>query len=103
MKRRTPGTRAAMSHAVLLAAKYLEHPSMVSLPGKEDPRNIGRSMYLVEKVLSAPGPVKGRREVSNDLQVAADYLSHRDVSALPFAVNSSNVARALREVIRDLK
>ena len=31
MKRRTPGTRAAMSHAVLLAAKYLEHPSMVKL------------------------------------------------------------------------
>ena len=92
-----------MSHLVLLAAEYLEHPSMVVLAGSDPPKHVARALYLADRRLSAPGPVKGRREVSNDLQVAADYLSHRDVSALPFAVNSSNVARALREVIRDLK
>ena len=103
MKRRTPETRTAMSHAVLLAAEYLEHPSMVVLPGKDHPRDVARSLYLAEQRLSAPGPVRGRREVTNDLQVAADYLSHPDVVDLPFVVNSSNVARALREVVRDLK
>jgi hypothetical protein len=103
MKRRTPETRAASSHAVLLAAEYLEHPSMVVLPGRDHPRNVARALYLVEQRLSAPDPVKNRREVMNDLQVAADYLSHKDVTSLPFAVNTLNVARALREVIRDLK
>ena len=103
MKRRTPETKSAMSHAVLLAAISLEHPSMVVLPGKDPPKDVARALYLAEQRLSAPGPVRGRREIMNDLQVAADYLSHRDVAALPFAVNTSNVARSLREMVRDLK
>lgn len=103
MKRRTPRTKTIMSQMVLLAAEYLGHPSMIVVPGKDSPRNIARALYLAERRLSAPGKVKVRREVMNDLQVAADYLSHRDVVALPYSVNTASVARALREVIRDLK
>jgi len=42
-------------------------------------------------------------EINRIIQLAADYLQHPDVASLRFAVPSTNVARALREVIGRLK
>jgi hypothetical protein len=42
-------------------------------------------------------------EITHIIQTAADYLSHPDVTSLPFALPSTNIARALRNVIGRLK
>lgn len=42
-------------------------------------------------------------EINHIIQTAADYLSHPDVASLPFALPSTNIARALRNVVARLK
>jgi hypothetical protein len=102
--RLTSTTKEAMSRAIQIAADYLEHPSMVILPRPHShPQNVARALYLAKQLITAKGRLLKKKEIMNDLQVAADYLSNPQVVALPFTLKTSNLARALREIIRDLK
>ena len=103
MKRRTPAIKVAMIHALEMAIEYLQHPDMPHLPEHHAPGELARFLVTDTDLISAPGRMEEKKYVLDDLQLAADYLSDPKVRAMPFALNSSNIARALREVIRDLK
>jgi len=103
MKRRTPEIKETMVRAIATAIQYLNHPDMPILPGNFTPSEIARFLRTDIDLLSAPGKIQEKNYIMDDLQIAADYLSHNKVRAMPFALNSSNIARSLREIIRDLK
>ena len=104
MKRRAPKIKAAMVRALTTAIEYLQHPDMpIMLDHQHLPDQLANFLNTDINLIEAPGRMEEKKYVLDDLQLAADYLSHPKVRAMPFALNSSNVARALREVIRDLK
>ena len=104
MKRRTPARKAAMIHALETAIEYLQHPDMPIMVGfAHEPDRLASFLRTDIDLIDAPGRMEEKKYVLGDLQLAADYLDHPKIRAMPFALNSSNIARALREVIRDLK
>lgn len=103
MKRRTPARKAAMIHALETAIEYLQHPDMTIMVGfPHDPDQLASFLRTDINLIGAPGKMEEKKYVLDDLQLAADYLDHPKIRALPFALNSSNIARSLREMIRDL-
>ena len=104
MIRRTARVKEAMVQAVQLAIDEISHPGLAAVvPEPGDARDLARSLFWVQKLLLAEGRLEDKHEVMNVLQEAADFLSRREIVALPFAVNSSTIARTLREIVRDLK
>jgi len=68
-----------------------------------DPSRLASFLATDAQLLSPPGRIQEKQYVRGDLQLAADYLSHPDVSRLRLAVSPASYARALREIVRDLK
>jgi hypothetical protein len=101
--RRTPKIKEAMVGALYTAIEYLQHPDMPRLPRYESPSWLADALGRDAKLINAPGRLQEKTHVLGDLQSAADYLSNPKVTAIPFALRTSVVARRLREVIRDLK
>jgi len=102
--KRTPQIRALMDHAIQLAIDLLESAHMpVVMRHEESPHDIAQALKLAKHRIVSPGPIVGKKDVLNDLQVAADYLSHRDVASLHTVIRPSIVAGNLRDIIRDLK
>jgi hypothetical protein len=101
-------TRLQRQKASRLVAKVvdlLQHPDMpvVGAEDHHDPARLTTFLAIDAELLSAPGKIQERKHVMGDLQLAADYLSHPAVARLHLAVPPSNYARALREIVRDLK
>jgi hypothetical protein len=97
--------RQKASQLVTKVVDLLLHPDM-PVVGKEshhNPAELARYLDTDADLLSAPGKIEEKKYVTGDLQLAADYLSHPTVSRLHLAVPPSNYARALREIVRDLK
>jgi hypothetical protein len=102
--RRTPEIKEAMTRALRTAMEYLNHREMPTLPQYENPRAIADSLVVCIELINAPLRSKiAKKALMTSLQRAADYLSNPAVTRIPYAVRSSNIARMLREVIRDLK
>jgi hypothetical protein len=107
MHRKTPKVKEEMVAAIRKAIEYFEHPDMPVLAAHRvntfSPSDIVRFLVTDINLIKAPGRLQEKKYVLGDLQIAADYLSHPLVTAIPFSIRSTNIARMLREVIRDLK
>jgi hypothetical protein len=102
--KRTPRIKEAMVNALLTAMEYLNHPDMPKLPNARfEPKELARFLDTCCNLIEAPGRLQEKKYVLDDIQLAADYLNNPAVTKIPFAVRSSNIARMLREAIRDLK
>jgi hypothetical protein len=106
VRRKTPKVKEEMANAIRTAIEYFNHADMPMLPGRKvniGPSDLARFLETDIQLITAPGHLQEKKYVLGDLQMAADYLNHPIVTAVPFSLNSSNVARILREIIRDLK
>jgi hypothetical protein len=101
--KRTPQIKEAMTNALRTAIEYLSHPDMPTLPHGEHPTRLANFLETDIGLINHPGRIPEKKYVLGDIQLAADYLSNPKVTRIPFAIRSSNIARALQEVIRDLK
>jgi len=102
--RRTPQIKEAMVNALRTVMEYLNHPDMPKLPNARfEPKELARFLDTCCNLIETPGRLQEKKYVLNDIQLAADCLSNPAVTKIPFAVRSTNIARMLREVIRDLK
>ena len=103
--RRTPQIKKAMSVALGTVIDYLKHPDLPHLPRYITPDQMTNVLETCLDIINNPGGIRGKKSeyVLGSLQHIADYLSNPKVTRLNFTIRSSNIARMLREVIRDLK
>ena len=100
MIKRTPEIKKSMEHAIQQAIDLLEHPSMPHLVSSAySPKEIASFLVLDKKLLTRSGVLREKSAIMNDLQCAADYLNHREITYLPSLIAAGN----LRDIISDLK
>jgi hypothetical protein len=106
MKKRTPRVKAKMGEILYSAILCLEDPRLPKIlerSDQHDPSDIALFLRTDDDLIAAPGRLQEKKYVLDDLQIAADYLSHPSLSSLQRELNSYNIANALRQMIRDLK
>jgi hypothetical protein len=103
MIRRTPEVKIAMVATIHKAMEYLNHPAMQNVRGYVPATEIARFLQTDVQLLGYPGRLQEKKYVMGDLQLAADYLSHPTITALPFEIRTPNIAQSLRQLIADLK
>lgn len=103
MKKRTPQIKAKMSEILYAAVLCLQDPRLPIVPSTHPPQDIARFLQTDSDLITAPGRLQEKKYVLGDLQIAADYLSHPSLYHLRRELNAGGIARALREIIRDLK
>lgn len=102
--RRTPEIKEAMDRALRLTLDYLNHPDMPVLPRYDPPHVLADAVVTCRHLLEGPMRSKtSKQAIMNTLQAVADYMSNPKVARINFAIRTSNIARMLREMIRDLK
>jgi hypothetical protein len=97
--------RRIASQMVKKVIDLLHHPDMPVIGNEDihDPSRLATFLTTDADLLSPPGRIQEKQYIMGDLQATADYLSHPAVQRLHLAVPPSNYARALREIVRDLK
>lgn len=101
-KKRTPSAKVEMSAVMLLAIQCLERPGLPLLRGHHEPDRLASFLKTDVNLISSPGRLQERQYVVDDLQYAANYFSHPDVSGLDFPFPAPDIARALRSIARNL-
>jgi hypothetical protein len=106
----SPSEVDGINHLVRVTLEFLEHPDVVEIDdGAPVTRRKLETVWGLVRVnlqqhparLAPSATLAGK--LSYAAQEAADVLSRPEVTRIPFAVRTTNVASALREVVRRMK